>query len=103
MSLTHALVVKLIAKPDHAEELKTFLEGALPLAQAEEFTPIWFALREGETTFYIVDAFAGSEDRLKHLEGSIAAALMARADELLAEPPHIGQVDVLASKVVSSA
>jgi hypothetical protein len=33
------------------------------------------------------------------LDGPIAAALMANADELLAEPPQIDQVDVLAAKL----
>ncbi len=99
--LSHALVVKLIAKPQRAEELESFLTSALPLAQAEDFTPVWFALRADATTFYIVDAFASSSARIKHLEGAIAAALMERADVLLAQPPEIGQVDVLASKVVA--
>jgi hypothetical protein len=35
------------------------------------------------------------------LSGQIAAALMAKASELLAEPPRIEQVDVLASKVTT--
>jgi hypothetical protein len=36
---------------------------------------------------------------LAHLQGPIAAALMARADELLAEPPRIDPVDLLAVKL----
>lgn len=99
--LSHALVVKLIAKPERAETLNHFLTSALPLAQAEDFTPVWFALRADATTFYIVDAFASTGARVKHLEGAIAAALMESADDLLAQPPEIGQVDVLASKVVA--
>ena len=97
--LSHSLVVKLVAKPDRAEDVAHFLAGALPLAESETFTPVWFAMRADETTFYIVDAFANADDRRKHLEGPIAAALMAKADELFAEPPHIAPVDILASKV----
>jgi len=97
--LTHSLVVKLVAKPHRAEDVAKFLTGALPMAEAETFMPIWLALRADETTFYIVDAFTNAEDRGKHLAGSIASALMANADELLAEPPSIEQVDVLAEKV----
>ncbi|MEM9156316.1 MAG: antibiotic biosynthesis monooxygenase [Cyanobacteria bacterium P01_F01_bin.33] len=97
--LSHALVVKIIAKVDRAEEVATFLAGALPLAQSELFTPVWFALRANATTFYIVDAFGSAGDRQQHLDGSIAAALMAKASELLAEPPAIEPVDVLASKM----
>ncbi|MEO0322052.1 MAG: antibiotic biosynthesis monooxygenase [Myxococcota bacterium] len=100
--LTHSLVVKIVAKADRAEDVAAFLTGALPLAQAEAFTPVWFALRADATTFYIVDAFAGDADRTRHLEGPIAAALMANAEELLAAPPAIQPASVLASKVVAS-
>ena len=99
--LSHSLVVKLVAKSDRAEDVAAFLKGALPLAEAETFTPVWFALRADHTTFYIVDAFPSESGRVQHLEGPIAAALMSRADELLAEPPAIEPVDVLASKVVA--
>lgn len=99
--LTHSFVVKLVAKADKAEDVATFLAGALPLAQAEEYTPVWFAMRANETTFYIIDAFANAGDRAKHIEGPIAAALMANADALLAEPPSIEPVDIMAAKVVA--
>ena len=97
--LKTALVVKLVAKAGREEEVSKFLAGALPLANAEAFTPVWFALRASTNTFYIVDAFASDEDRSKHLNGEIAAALMANASALLAEAPSIEKVDVLASKV----
>ena len=97
--LSYALVVKIIAKADRSEDVDQFLSAALPLAQAETFTPIWFAFRANATTFYIVDAFSSADDRQKHLEGQIAAALMSKASELLAEPPSIEPVDVIASKL----
>ena len=43
------------------------------------------------------DRLAGPR-HLNHLNGEIAAALMAKADELLATPPEILAADVLASK-----
>jgi quinol monooxygenase YgiN len=46
-----------------------------------------------------VDAFATDEARQAHLEGPIAAALMANADRLLAAPPEILPAEVLAAKV----
>ena len=97
--LTHSLIVKIVAKKDRAEDVAQFLTGALPLAEQEVFTPVWFAMRADETTFYVVDAFANADDRQKHLEGAIASALMANAEELLAEAPSISPVDVLASKI----
>ena len=98
-NLSHSLVVKMVAKPERAEEVAQFLSGALPLAEGESFTPVWFAMRADTTTFYIVDAFTSDADRTKHLEGEIAAALMANADALLAERPSISAVDIMASKV----
>lgn len=78
-----------------------FLEGALPAAQGESQTPVWFALRFGPSEFGIFDAFPDDSGRKAHLAGPIAAALMKRAKELLAEPPRIEQVDLLAAKVVA--
>jgi len=101
--LTHSLVVKLVAKPERAEDVAAFLVSALPLAEAEDFTPAWFALRADATTFYIVDAFKSDEDRSKHVNGPIAAALMANAEALLAEAPSIAPVDILAAKVTPEA
>jgi quinol monooxygenase YgiN len=96
--VTKGLVVKLTAKAGKEEELGSFLAGALPLADAETGTPIWLALRTDPSTFWIVDAFPGEEQRQAHLQGQIAAALMAKADDLLGAPPEIGQADVLAAK-----
>jgi hypothetical protein len=39
-----ALVVKLVAKPDKADEVSTFLADALRLANQEQDTIAWFAL-----------------------------------------------------------
>jgi quinol monooxygenase YgiN len=97
--LNKSIVARLIAKPGKEEEVASFLAGALPLANEETFMPVWFALRVGTSTFYIFDAFASDTERQQHLSGRIAAALMAKAPELLAEPPSIEQADVLASKV----
>lgn len=94
-----ALVVRLVAKPGKEDEVAKFLASAEPLARAETFTPAWLALRTEPSVFYIVDAFASDEDRGKHLAGDIAKALMAKAGELLSEPPKIEKADVLASKL----
>ena len=94
-----ALFVRLEAKPGKEETVKNFLEGALSLANAETTTPVWFALQMGPSTFAIFDAFGDDAGRQAHLNGPIAAALMANAADLLAVPPNIEQVDVLAAKV----
>ena len=94
-----ALLVRLEAKPGKESAVAKFLENALPLANQETTTPIWFALRLGPSTFGIFDAFADEMGRKAHLAGPIAAALMANAAQLLAKPPQIEQVEVLAVKI----
>jgi quinol monooxygenase YgiN len=98
-SLTLAFVAKLVAKDDTAGEVADLLTGALELANAEAGTVVWFALRTDATTFWIVDAFPSEDARNAHIEGPIAAALMANADRLLAAPPEILPADVLAAKL----
>jgi quinol monooxygenase YgiN len=94
-----ALLVRLHAKPGKEADVARFLESGLALANQEASTPIWFALRLGPATFGIFDAFADDAGRKAHLAGPIAAALMAKASELLAEPPQIEHVDVLVAKI----
>jgi quinol monooxygenase YgiN len=93
-----ALLVRLEAKPGKEEEVASFLRGGLALAQDEPETTHWFALRLGPSTFGIFDTFPGESGRQAHLSGPIAAALMAKAPDLLAEPPVIEKVEVLAAK-----
>lgn len=92
------LLVLLEARAGKEEEVAEFLTSAQPLAESEEQTVVWYAVRSGPSSFAIFDAFADDEGRTAHLSGPIAAALMGRADELLASPPDIRQVDVLAAK-----
>ena len=91
------LIVQLEAKPGKEEELAAFLASAIPLVEAEPATTAWFGLRTGEATFAIVDAFPDEAGRQAHLDGAVAAALFAKAGELLASPPVIQRADVLAS------
>jgi quinol monooxygenase YgiN len=93
------ILARLVAKPGKEQELASFLAGALPLAQREAKTVVWFAFRLSEREFGIFDAFADESGRTAHLEGPIAAALMAKAGELLSEPPRIDKVDQLAAKL----
>ncbi|WP_431239831.1 putative quinol monooxygenase [Mycolicibacterium aichiense] len=98
-SPTVALVVKLSAKPDRADEVSTFLADALTLANRENGTIVWFALRTDTTTFWIVDAFPSDGERKAHLEGAIGSSLMANAERLFDVPPEILPADVLAAKL----
>jgi quinol monooxygenase YgiN len=97
--VTKSLLVRLVARPGKEEELAAFLAGALPLARAETSTVVWFTFRISQHEFGIFDAFADETGRQAHLNGEIAAALRARARELLAETPRIEPVDLLAAKL----
>ena len=94
-----ALFVRLEAKPGKEEEVERFLLSGLPLVEEEPATTAWFGIRLGPSTFGIFDAFPDEAGRQAHLSGKVAAALMANAAELFAEPPSIEKVDVLAAKV----
>lgn len=94
-----ALLVRLEAKPGKEKEVENFLMGGLPIVQEEPDTTAWFGIRFGPSTFGIFDAFPHEAGRQAHLTGKVAAALMAQAPELLAKPPTIEKVDVLASKL----
>ncbi|MGZ5033504.1 MAG: putative quinol monooxygenase [Usitatibacter sp.] len=94
-----ALFVRLEAKPGKEKDVETFLKGGLPLVMGEPETTAWFGIRLGPSTFAIFDAFPGEAGRQAHLTGKVAAALMAKAGELLAKPPVIEKADVLASKL----
>lgn len=94
-----ALYAKLEAKPGREAEVEKFLIGALPVVNDEPATVAWFALRMGPSTFGIFDAFADEAGRQAHLSGKVAAALMAKAPELLAKPPDIVKIDLLAAKL----
>ena len=83
------LFVRLHAKPGKESELAKILEGGLPVIQEEGETPLWFAIRFDSKTFGIFDAFNAESGRQAHLTGRFAAALMAKAGELLAQPPNI--------------
>jgi len=93
-----ALWVVLEAKPGKEKDLENFLAGALPLVQAEPATITWYAIRMGPGNFGIFDTFADDAGREAHLQGKVAAALVERASELLAKPPRIEKIGILAAK-----
>ena len=93
------LLVRIEAKPEHADEVEAMLRGAQELAEQEAGTVVWFAFRENATTFGVFDAFDDEEGRRAHLMGQIAAALGEAAETKLSVPPVIAPVDLLGTKV----
>jgi len=96
--VTVALWVRLEAKPGCEADLEAFLRAGAALAEAEPGTLVWFAVRLTPSTFGIFDAFADEAGRSAHLMGGVATALGEHASRLLATPPVIERLDVLAAK-----
>ena len=93
-----ALLVRLEAKPGKEQEVSDFIKSAQSLAEQEQGTISWYALRLGDSTFGIFDTFENDDGRQAHLNGPITNALMAKAKELLSKEPDIEQVEILAVK-----
>src|ERR1700722_14238557 len=93
-----AIWAQLEAKPGKEKELEAFLKSAQPLAEREAGTVSWYAIKLGPGKYGIFHTFADENGRNAHLNGEIAKALFAKADELLAQAPKIEKPEVLASK-----
>jgi quinol monooxygenase YgiN len=94
-----ALYARLVPKSGKAAEVEAFLKSALPLAEREPGTITWYAFEEDGGAYGIFDTFETEAARQAHLDGPIAKALMSKAAELLAEPPAIHKIRLLANKV----
>jgi len=94
-----ALYAHIKAKPGKAAEVEAFLKSALPLAEKETGTITWYAFQEDEGSYGIFDTFDTEAARQAHLDGPIAKALMSKASELLAQPPAIHKIRLLAAKI----
>ena len=94
-----ALWVRLDAKPGKEAAVEEFLRGGLAIVQQEPATTTWYAIRLAPSVFGIFDTFPDDAGRQAHLSGRVAAALMAKAGELLSQPPKIEKVDILAAKL----
>ena len=93
-----ALYGLLKAKPGKEAEVEAFLKQGAELARKETGTVTWYAIKEDDGRYGIFDTFNDEAGREAHLHGEIAKALMAKAGDLLAEPPQIHKIQVLAVK-----
>jgi quinol monooxygenase YgiN len=93
-----ALYVSLKAKPGKEAEVEAFLKQGARMAQDESGTVTWYGLKEDEGLYSVFDTFDDEAGRDAHLNGPIAKALMAKAGELLAEPPKIHKITLIAKK-----
>ena len=93
-----ALLALLEARPGKEKEVEEFLKSAQPMAVQEAGTSTWYAVKLGPAKFGIFDTFKDEAGREAHLSGEIAKALMANAGALLAKPPQIEKLEILAAK-----
>ena len=93
-----ALLVVMEARSGKEKDVEEFLKSALPLVMQEAGTTTWYALKMGGAKYRNLDTFPNEAGRNAHLTGEIAKALFAKAEELFAVPPQIGQIEILAAK-----
>jgi len=93
-----ALYVRLIPKAGKDAEVETFLKQGAVMAKDEPGTVRWFAIKEDGGAYGVFDTFDDEAGREAHLNGKIAKALMAKASELFAEPPHISRITIVDEK-----
>ena len=92
------ILATLQSRPGKEAEVEQFLKSARPLVEAETGTTAWFAFKIGPATFGIFDTFKDEEGRNAHVNGEVAKALFARAEELFVTHPQIQIADILAEK-----
>jgi quinol monooxygenase YgiN len=98
-----AIWAQVEAKPGKEQAVAEFLKSAQALAEKEQGTITWYAVKLGEAKFGIFDTFADEKGREAHLTGEIAKALFAKAQELFARAPEVHKLEILAAKVPGAA
>jgi quinol monooxygenase YgiN len=94
-----ALYVQLKAKPGKEKDVEAFLKQGASMSESESGTVNWFALKEDEGSYAVFDTFDDEAGRDAHLQGDIAKALMAKAEELFSNTPlQIHKIDIIADK-----
>jgi quinol monooxygenase YgiN len=93
------ILATLQARPGREIKVEEFLESATPLVAAEVGTTAWFAFKVGPGTFGIFDTFNDEQGRSTHVNGEVAKALFARAEELFVTAPQIQMIDIVAEKL----
>jgi len=93
-----AIYAHLTPKPGKEKDVEALLKKGAEMAAGEKQTIAWFGFKESDTSYGIFDTFDDEAGREAHLNGPIAAALMAKADELLSSPPKIFKIEIIAEK-----
>jgi quinol monooxygenase YgiN len=95
------ILAVLQARPGREQDLETFLKSAQPLAELETQTVRWYARKIDSSRFAIFDTFENEAGRKAHVDGEIARQLFTVATDMLAAPPSIELVDIVACKLTA--
>jgi quinol monooxygenase YgiN len=98
-----AIWAEVEAKAGKEQAVAEFLKSAQAMAERESGTLSWYAVKLGGANFGILDTFADEKARDAHLNGEIAKALFAKAQELFVHEPKVHKIEILASKSASGA
>jgi quinol monooxygenase YgiN len=94
----YALYVSLKAKPGKEGEVEAFLKLGAEMSRAEAGTVTWYGIKEDDGAYAVFDTFDDEAGRDAHLTGSIAKALMAKAEELFSNKLQIHKIQIIADK-----
>ena len=94
-----ALLARLEAKPGKEVEVANLLTSALPLANAEPATTVWFALKIGRSPFGIFDAFQTRPAGRRILRGKSPPHRWRRLPNCWPSRRRLRPVEVLAAKL----
>jgi quinol monooxygenase YgiN len=98
-----AIWAEVEAQPGKEQAVEEFLKSAQALAEKEQETVTWYAVKLGGAKFGIFDTFADEKGRNAHLNGEIAKALFGKAQELFVKEPQVHKIEILAAKVPGGA
>jgi quinol monooxygenase YgiN len=94
-----AFYVELQARPGKESDVEAFLQQGAAMARAEAGAISWYGLKEEVPGLYaVIDTFDDEVGRDAHLNGDLAKALYAKADELFSQAPKIHALHVIAAK-----
>ncbi len=85
MNVTQATFIPFNANNTQDTNLSDFLKvGANLVAKTEPLTYYWYALKNDNGSFGIIDFFPNEQGRAEHFAGQVAGALKANSDRLVA-------------------
>lgn len=95
-----ALWVMLKAKPGREKDVEAFLRQGAAMALDEPQTVNWYGVKLDNGFYGVFDTFDDEEGRDAHLNGEIAKALSANAQQLFANANdlRIERLEILAKK-----